>query len=221
MTSSNQFKETYNLFRGYINYSEEYTYEQWINSPEDHKVAILYCQFYKEITLAWNKVVSVYSQQSDGVDEVIQYLIKNVDKIKQDEKRFRPQYIYTVAYNCLYCLCRDLNKKKKIYENECSNIIVHNDEELDLFETVQGSESTSVEGHLTDSEKDRFWSIIEDMGQDTVIVVSKLLNDPMNWTKTGKARFTKRDYDKISDERFQEILASLKDVLAQFSDILL
>lgn len=219
MTSSNQFKETYNLFRSYISYSEEYTYEQWLNSPEEHKVAILYCQYYKEITLAWNKVVSVYSQQSDGVDEVIQYLIKNVDKIKQDQKRFKPQYIYTVAYNCLYCLCRDLNKKKKIYENECSNIVMHNDEELDLFETVQGSESTSVEGHLTDSEKDRFWSIIEDMGQDTVIVVSKLLNDPMNWTKTGKAKFTKIDYDRISDERFQEILASLKDVLAQFNEL--
>lgn len=219
MTSSNQFKETYNLFRGYINYSEEYLYDEWLNSPEEHKVAILYCQFYKEITLAWNKVVSVYSQDTDGVDEVVQYLMKNVDKIKNDSKRFRPQYIYTVAYNCLYCLCRDLNKKKKIYENECSNIVQHNDEELDLFDTVEACKETSVEGHISDNEKERFWSLIEDMGQDTVIVVSKLLNDPMNWSKTGKAKFTKKDYDKITEDRFQEILASLKHVLAEFNDL--
>ena len=219
MTSSNQFKETYNLFRGYINYTEEYSYDEWLNSPEEHKVAILYCQFYKEITLAWNKVVSVYSQDTDGVDEVVQYLMKNVDKIKNDSKRFRPQYIYTVAYNCLYCLCRDLNKKKKIYENECSNIVQHNDEELDLFDKVECAKETSVEGHISDNEKERFWSLIEDMGQDTVIVVSKLLNDPMNWSKTGKAKFTKKDYDKITEDTFQEILASLKHVLAEFNDL--
>ena len=219
MTSSNQFKETYNLFRGYINYSEEYLYDEWLNSPEEHKVAILYCQFYKEITLAWNKVVSVYSQDTDGVDEVVQYLMKNVDKIKNDSKRFRPQYIYTVAYNCLYCLCRDLNKKKKTYENECSNIAQHNDEELDFFDTVEACKETSVEGHISDNEKERFWSLIEDMGQDTVIVVSKLLNDPMNWSKTGKAKFTKKDYDKITEDRFQEIVASLKHVLAEFNDL--
>lgn len=219
MTSSNQFKETYNLFRSYINYSEEYSYDEWLNSPEEHKVAILYCQFYKEITLAWNKVVSVYSQDTDGVDEVVQYLMKNVDKIKNDSKRFRPQYIYTVAYNCLYCLCRDLNKKKKIYENECSNIVQHNDEELDLFDKVECAKETSVERHISDNEKERFWSLIEDMGQDTVIVVSKLLNDPMNWSKTGKAKFTKKDYDKITEDRFQQILASLKHVLAEFNDL--
>lgn len=219
MTSSNEFKQTYNLFRGYINYSEEYSYDEWLNSPEEHKVAILYCQFYKEITLAWNKVVSIYSQDTDGVDEVVQYLMKNVDKIKNDSKRFKPQYIYTVAYNCLYCLCRDLNKKKKIYENEYSNIVQHNDEELDLFDTVEACKDTTIEGHISDNEKETFWNLIEDMGQDTVIVVSKLLNDPMNWSKTGKSKFTKRDYDKISEDRFQEILASLKDVLAQFNDL--
>ena len=110
MNIKNDFYVTRDLFREYVRYTNPLSYSEWCNIPDDNKAAVLYLQFFDQITLAWYKMKSVYSVEADGVGEVLQYLQKNVDKIRNDEKRFTPAYIYKVCSNCLYCLCRDPNR---------------------------------------------------------------------------------------------------------------
>ncbi len=184
MSNKSEFYVTRELFSSYVNYNAPLSYEEWLNVADDLKAAVLYCQFFEQITLAWYKLKSIYSAESDGVAEAIQYLQKNVEIIKNDEKRFAPSYIYKIMYNCLYCLCRDPNKYKKVYENECSNIQMSSDGEYDLFDTYR-DESSSIESCLANAQKDHIWKVIESRGRKAVIVVAELLEDDCDWTDTN------------------------------------
>ena len=75
-----QFHQTKVRFREFANYERPLTYEEWMTAPDECKAAILYVQFYDQITLAWNKLHSVYSDINDGVSEVLQYLNKGFGK---------------------------------------------------------------------------------------------------------------------------------------------
>lgn len=175
MGNKSDFAETRDLFRSYTNYSKPLSFDEWNNLPRDHKAAVLYLQFYDQVTLAWIKLKSVYSVEADGVAEALQYLEKNVSKIEAEPKRFTPNYIYRVMYNCLYCLCRDPNRYKAAYENECSNVVRHGEDELDLFDTVA---SKNDEGSgMSISDRELFWKLIEDSDLDTKVVVAKLLGE--------------------------------------------
>lgn len=202
---SNAFYETKNLFQNFTKYTEPLSYSEWNDLPQDYKAAVLYLQYFDQITLAWYKLKSVYSLEEDGVSEVLQYLNKNVAKIEEDERRFTPAYIYRVSYNCLYCLCRDPNRYKRVYENECSNIVQSGEDELDLFDTVSVNDNP-IDRHQVELNRDRFWALIEDMGQDTVSVVAQLLGE------------SDRGAKKLSDARKAEILDNLKYALADFKD---
>lgn len=184
MSNKSEFYVTRELFSSYVNYNAPLSFEEWLNVADDLKAAVLFCQFFDQITLAWYKLKSIYSSESDGVAEAIQYLQKNVDIIKNDPKRFAPSYIYKIVYNCLYCLCRDHNRYKKVYENECSNIQMSSDGEYDLFDTYR-DDSTSIEACLASEQKDYIWKVIESRGRKAVIVVAELLEDDCDWTDTN------------------------------------
>ena len=134
VTSNSEFYNTYKLYREYIGYKHDYSYRQWLRLPERFKAAALYVQFYNEITLAWYKVKTEWSFEEEGVECINQYLLKNVEKIIADKKRFTPQYIYKVAYNCLYCLCIDPTKNKMRYQSETPSSFNVGDDELDWFD---------------------------------------------------------------------------------------
>lgn len=180
MSNKSEFYTTRELFAAYTNYTAPLSFDEWLNIADDLKAAVLYCQFFDQITLAWYKLKSVYSSECDGVDEAIQYLQKNVDVIKEDKKRFSPSYIYKVMYNCLYCLCRDPNRFKKAYENECSNIQMSSDGEYDIFDTYIDN-SSNVESGVAASEREKIWKVIESRGRKTVIVVAELLGEEYDW----------------------------------------
>lgn len=219
----NAFATTLGLFRSNVNYTRPLSYEEWLALPEDHKAAVLYCQFYEQITLAWYKVVSVYSNDEDGVDEVCQYLMKNVEKINGNPKKFTPAYIYKVAYNCLYCLCRDPNRYKRTYENECSNIFGSGDDEFDIFDTV-GTDGSEFTRDAKDIQREKFWKIIESKGKETILVVAELLGETFNWTETttkkdGSSAFktiSKKDMAKITEEQKARIIEDLQNELIEF-----
>lgn len=135
-TSSAQFYLTRNIFRDSLKIKRPMSYNRWVRIPDDMKAAALYVNFFEQITLAWYKTASVYSSDADGVSTVLQYLQKNVAKILDDSKRYTPAYIYRVAYNCLFCLCRDNNRHRRVYDNETSNIQNGPDGEFNLFDTV-------------------------------------------------------------------------------------
>lgn len=225
VTSSNvayavgtQFYQTKVRFRESTNYESPLTYEEWMAAPDECKAAILYVQFYDQITLAWMKTKSVFTDINDGVSEILQYLNKNVEKIKKDGKRFTPNYIYRVAYNCLSCLSWNdpvYNHRCRTYQNECSNIVSYGDTELNLFDTIiddYSDDKFDFEGrrsYLLNSTK--MWDIIEDMGKKAKLVVAKLL---------GENSYTPKELNSVSEEETAEILAELRVRLADFVKVL-
>lgn len=169
--SNSVFYDTYRMYREYLGYTHEYTYKQWLRLDDKFKAAALYIQFYNEITLAWYKVKTEWSIEEEGVECVNQYLIKNVDKIKQDKKRFTPQYIYKVAWNCLYCVCIDPSKNKDRYYNETPSTFTCGDDELDWFDAI---------GQYIDFDEDRehrsFESFIMSLDEELQIYIDYLFN---------------------------------------------
>lgn len=222
------FKDTLNMFRDYTkNFNIPLAYDEWMAIPDDYKAAVLYVQFYEQITLAWYKTKSIYSSEADGVSEVLQYLIKNVEKIKNDGKRFTPAYMYRVAYNCLYCLCRDPNLHKRIFEHEISNVCMYGDDELDLFDTVKDNRFQEMDEAA--KKREYFWSLIEDLDKDVHVVVAELLDldydimgDLKTSKRTGKSNLpniTANKKAKISDERKKEIIQLLATRLESVKDL--
>lgn len=154
------FYATRTMFKNYLGYTEPLSFDRWLCLDDDKKAAVLYVQFFEQITLAWYKVKSFYTQEEDGVETVIQYLIKNVPLIAANKSKFRPAYIYRVAFNCLYCICHDIQRDRDRFELECSNIQASNSgDEYDLFDTVGDRVS------LSDiSARDSFWRTINELG---------------------------------------------------------
>ena len=244
----NEFYITRQLFADYIGYTGPVDFETWDNFPQDQKSAVLYLQFFDQITLAWEKTKSSYSSDEDGVSEVLKYLEKNVSKIHEDPNRFTPNYIYTVAYNCLFCLCRDPNRFKRVYENETSNIQMSGDEEYDLCDT-ESSLIGNPESILDNTiDKARFWSLIENLDIDTQIVVEILLGNkdtmPLKLSSLESAesyqdrlhrgwsgevvkhsarkvsQFTPSKVASIDDAKIQECMSVLQDALSDYRFII-
>lgn len=156
-TMSNAFVETKNMFRDATGYTAPLTFDQWNAVPRDYKAAVLFVQFFDQITLAWYKVKSFYTEDEDGVSTMLQYLEKNVPIIEKNKARFTAHYIYQVAYNCLYCICHDIERDRKRWQLEMSNITYSsNGDELDLFDTV--TEGCEFDSKL---EQQAFWALID------------------------------------------------------------
>lgn len=194
------FYATKKLFTEYVDYNTPLSYDDWMTVPENQKAAVLYVQFFEQITLAWYKVRSFYTQEEDGVSTMMQYLHKNVPIIKANSKKFTPQYIYRVAYNCLYCICHDIKRDRLRWETECSNLVACGDDVLDLFDTVVSDPDFVDNYELEDS----FWKTIESLGADAQTVVADILEG----TSTRA----------ISSKRRAEIMDRIKEALVPFAN---
>lgn len=199
------FRATRSMFRDYLNYERPLSYEEWLAVADDQKAAVLYVQFFDQISLAWYKAKSFYAVEEDGVSTVIQYLMKNVPLIAEKKSKFSAPYIYRVAYNCLYCICHDIKRDKLRFELETSNIQTYGDDEFDLFDSV--SDPDSILENVLDREhhRERFWGLIEDLDQDSIAVVEQLLNGTSLPADVRK--------------RKDEILEELRTVLADYKAI--
>lgn len=173
---ANAFAETKNLFQAYVGYTKPLSYEEWLATDDDSKAAVLYVQFYDEITLAWYKVKSLYTPEERGVEEMMTYLMKNVKILKDNPNRFNSRYMYQVAYNCLYCICHDIKGDKERFALERSNILQVGDTEVDLFDTC--AQAGTIEHTLA---TEAFWRVVERTGrtdeevEEVWMVVNKLL----------------------------------------------
>lgn len=172
VNSNSEFYNTYKLYREYIGFKDDYTYRQWLRLPDKFKAAALYVQFYNEITLAWYKVKTDWSFEEEGVECINQYLIKNVEKIKKDKKRFTPQYIYKVAYNCLYCVCIDPSKNKDRYYSETSETFETGDDSLSWFDFIGETESYDDEFDVKSIQ-----DFIESLDDDLQIYIQHFLHE--------------------------------------------
>lgn len=228
MTTNSEFVNTRNLFEEYLNYDRDkpLSYVEWCNLPDDYKTAALFVQFYDQITLAWYKLKKSYSQECDGVEEVLQYLNKNVPRIEEDPRRFTPSYIYTVSWNCLDCVCWEGGVKSKIHKNEVSNIQntqQSNMEEsvFDLFDTVVQEFDPMLEAIKSRFNTKRFWEIIENDADDTIIVVAKILSERCGidfYTGEGKKEFHARRFKSVTPDREEEVMELLRRIFSDVDD---
>lgn len=212
------FKDTRNLFILGTRYTTPLTFAEWKNIPRSQMSAVLFVQFYEEITLAWYKTRSFYTPEEDGVSTVCQYLEKNVDIILNDPKRFSSSYIYKVAYNCLYCICHDIKRDRDRWENETSNIVITDDgsEELDLFDTIKDATESPEHKYLDSQMKADFWETIAEGGDEAIKVVNHLLRGDS--LKKCKCKDDMLKDVEVSVERMGEIIEDLKIKLARFRD---
>lgn len=193
------------MFRDFVGRDGNISYDEWLALPDDSKVAALYVNFYEQITLAWYKAKSFYGEDEEGVETVIQYLDKNVKILKENPNRYSKQYIYRVAYNCLYCICHDRKCDKDRYEYECSNIVMQDGEELNLFDTVADTRDI-FEKQTIARRRDEFWAILEDVDKDTQTVIKEILEK-------------KAPSKKISAEARAEIFTNLQAKLGRFLNL--
>ena len=152
------FSETRAYLLNYIDYTSPLSFDEWVIVDDSSKAAVLYLQFYEQITLAWYKAKSNYGDENLGVSTILQYLEKNVPIIKGDPKRFTANYIYRVAYNCLYCICHDIQRDKQAYQNEISATMKDSeDKEINILLTIEDV-SSDPEKHIRQRE---FWKQVE------------------------------------------------------------
>lgn len=234
MTTKNEFAIARELFASYVKYVNPLSYDEWLSVADDCKAAVLYCQFYDQITLAWYKLKSVYSNEADGVDEVLQYLQKNVDVIKKNSARFSGAYIYRVAYNCLYCLCRDPNRYKAAYENEISNITCASDGSmLDMFDFIPSFDDmdsnkkrrlSAMVWDILDAEVARMEAEGVGSGKQFAIVVSELLEDNLDWTgfyhkfDFPNGQPEKKKYKHVDEVSIKNLASKKAEIISKYGN---
>lgn len=198
-----QFNETRKYFFSVTNITEPLSYSEWMDLSDSDKIAALYLQFYSEITLAYSKVKTYYSDGTGAVEELLMYLVKNVPKIEEDEKKFSPRYIYRVAFNCLYCYCIEKPAPKNIADNEISeNYVTNTSDDINVSLIDLNSNSwTSIDSELESQHKDEllaeFWRCMENVDMSTEIIINKYFNVPSDMIKERmKTRSDWKDYVK-------------------------
>ena len=196
--STSPFHETKRLFNDYLQIDEPLTYDAWMKLDSCDKAAALYVNFFDTVTLAYWKVASPYSPEEDNVSIALQYLQKNVSIIEQNPKRYNEKYIYRIMYNCLNCeslyVVRNINK----YNYEVSpNIVDDSGIETCIYDTYEGTNLTTEE----EFDKETFWEIISELGDDAVTLVDCLINRTMlpKGMKAKKSRIIEQLRDQLND----------------------
>ena len=159
-----QFFATKKMFANIIgidNDNESLNYESWMAIPDSYKSAALFVNFYPHIKAAWNSAKGAGVDEEDGIECVLQYLEKNVEKIKSNPNRYTSKYIYSVSWNSMGCLRRTKSAQLRP-RFEVSNIATDStDEEFDLFDSVVDIDHNVEVDVVADAERDEFWADIE------------------------------------------------------------
>lgn len=192
----NQFQITKTRFMESLSFIKAFpiTYEYWMTLDDDFKAAALYLNFYPQIILAWQNETDYYLEEEDCLSTMMQYLIKNVDKLKEDRKRWTRGYIYTCMKNAVIGI-RRIKKNREFSDNTQSNIFNLDDGEHDLYDIIEDEK---------DCFRDfRFWNIIDHLDDDMKAYVSHLIYG---------TKFTAADKRKIGDG-----IGKLKVLFADFT----
>lgn len=214
----NQFQETKDRFMAatcFVRYP--LTYDVWMSLVDELKAAALFVNFYPQVIVAWQKWDKLcYLEEEDAVGTVIQYIVKNVDKIKADRKRFTPNYIYTVAYNALTGFCR-VAGRQWYYATFQSNTFDLDDGEHDMFDIIEDT--------VDCFRSSRFRKVISSMNDTQKAIISHLIwNTKLEKTerKSEKAimeqlREVFKEY--LVDDNIDEVQPDPQDKKITFSDV--
>ena len=184
----------------YTQYTRPLSYAEWLVLPFGKKAAVLFVQFFTQITLAWQKVKSFYTPEEEAVTTMFQYIMKNIPLIEAEEKKFTPQYMYKVAFNCLYCICHDIKRDRDRWELETSNLVATENDEIDLFDRVVSDDSLQVE-----AARCNLWDLVDRLPADYKNYIAWLLGEKLE--------------KGLSAARKNEIKENLKVLLTPYSDL--
>lgn len=214
------FYESRNMFAELTQFNHQLSYEEWFNSPRENKAVLLFVNFFSKMTQAWDKANRFdYIPGEDGVSTVCQYLEKNVSKIEECPEKYSEAYIYKVAYNCMYCICHDLKSVKDRWDNEASNVVNYQGEELSVFDIAADQKGSAEERYLDDAERREFWNLVEGSDPRCQKVVDYLLShDPKSLKKLSKRnKYYNSDplrEVEVSLEEAEQIVEELREKLS-------
>ena len=242
-----QFFATKKMFAnilGIDNDNESLSYESWMAIPDSYKSAALFVNFYPHVKAAWNSAKGDGVDEEDGIECVLQYLEKNVEKIKDNPNRYTSKYIYSVSWNSMGCLRRTKSAQLRP-RFEVSNIATDaTDGEFDLFDSVVDTNHNVEIDVVADAEKEEFWAEIEELfipkdkdgnrTDDSKAVLKchkyeKVIQYLLNGESLGKAR------DKVINENpdnpllpvsvsrrdFERIIKDLRVKLKKYKEVFL
>ena len=210
-----QFQATKKMFKEYAFSKTSFpiTFEEWSALDDDLKGAALYINFYSEIILAWSKFDNSPCDTETIVSDFLMTLVKNVDKIMESPKRYKPGYIYTLAKRSFICMVRQ-PKYTRVFETEISNeVSTANDDIMDLFDLVPHED----EPYEVVQHHEALWTIIRGMGPKAEKVANHLINgEPL--TRARKTA-NQRDLDPLADvsvsaEEYPAIISQIKEKIA-------
>ena len=200
----NQFVETKNRFMNAvesIGIKIPVTYEEWMCIDDRYKAITLYCNFYNQITLAWDKAKATFIDEELAVSTLMQYIIKNVSIIKENPKKFKPSYIYTVAYNSMGAL-RRVKREQDRFDFTTSQFVSNGSDEIDLFATMIGEDVDMINKIYGNKYDAAIWQIISNMDLRTKDMIAYLLGAPRLPARAANHQ--------------EEILANLRKELKRF-----
>lgn len=242
-----QFFATKKMFANIIgidNDNESLSYESWMSIPDSYKSAALFVNFYPHIKAAWNSAKGDGVDEEDGIECVLQYLEKNVEKIKDHPNRYTSTYIYAVSWNSMGCLRRTKSAQLRP-RYECSNILgTSDDSEIDLFDTLIDSDYGMELDVVKNDMREQFWADIEALfvpvdkdgnpTDDSRIVnkcrkYEKVINNLLNGDSLGKARAKVIEENpndpilpiSVSIRDKERIIKDLQARLGKYKDVLL
>lgn len=242
-----QFFATKKMFANVIgvdNDNESLSYESWMAIPDSYKSAALFVNFYPAIKAAWESAKGAGVDEEDGVETALQYLEKNVDKIKTAPNRYTHNYIYAVAWNSICCLRR--TKMAQLRPRfEVSNIVDGVDgEERDLHDTVLDYDTDVASIVEKKIAIDEFWGEIEELfiprdkngnlTDDSKVVIEcrkyeKVITHLLNGESLSKARAKAMDADpdnpllsvSVSRSDKERIIRNLRTKLEKYKEDIL
>lgn len=220
------FISTKKMFREYlVGYSYPLTYEAWIKADEEDKAALLFVNFYNQITLAYSNVVTKYNADyiiaEDAVSNILGVLIKNSTILTEKAdggKRFTQGYFYSVCWGCIFSMVRSVATQKR-NEHELSNELVDDDGgvSVNLFDLAPSVDDT----YEVRQAKEAIWDIIAHMGPKAEKVVNHLINgDTLKAVRKSSSEYS---IDRLADvsvtpSEYEAILNTLQIQLAPFAE---
>ena len=209
-----QFRDTRNNYLQYLSdFTFPLTYEAWLNADDEYKAVLLFVNFFDEIELAWYKTRFSFVVEDDAVSQINVYLMKNIEFIKKDPKRFRPNYIYTVAANCLRSLTyieRDINREKFDVAHEL-DVGSENGDVVNLYDLAP-HEDDPYEVRIA---KEAVWDIVDKMTEELGPKVLKVINRLINPEDSLRASGSRAQGDSLKDvsvsaDEYDSILAAFR-----------
>ena len=171
-----QLRQTRDLFAEAIGLSNDagsLAFETWRALKDEYKTAALYVNFYPSIYAATVKAKGWFPMDTDeAVETIIQYLTKNTPIIEANPKKYTPQYINKVTYNCVYCICHDRLIDKQRRELEVSPEVEVDGDVLSLFDTVVEDVDMSHNVLVAD-----LWTIYDRLPEDDQQILWAIMHD--------------------------------------------